>query len=192
MSDYSEKPPRKTATISSRPRTSSQDSTEGRLSLKAPSLRSPRTARFAEATAVCSPIEPGKTGRNPFVDPPVAATNHFMAQPQPSDVGFGYVNKHESVEMPDTDNPDYPMPKSPLKSPLKSAMKTPGAAPRDLGNAVPFTPRFTNEEVLEKEEKFTEKQQARDLVSTTFYKVSHATALTLCSRQSKPASAWPK
>ena len=83
-----------------------------------------------------------------------------MAQPQPSDVGFGYVNRHESVEMPDTDNNDYP--KTPLKSPLKSAMKTPGAAPRGLGNAM-FSPTFTHEEILEKQEKHTEKEQARDV-----------------------------
>ncbi|KAK3053188.1 hypothetical protein LTR09_005814 [Extremus antarcticus] len=160
MSDYTEKRA-KTVSVSTRPRASSEDSSNGTLSLKPGSLKSPRAARFAEATAVCSPIEPGKKGRNPFVDPP---SNHFMAQPQPSDVGFGYVNKHESVEMPDTENPDYP--KSPLKSPLKSAMKTPGAAPRDFGN-VPFTPRFTQEEVLEKEDKFTEKQQAKDLAIKT-------------------------
>ena len=82
-------------------------------------------------------------------------------------MGFGYVNKHESVEMPNTDNPEYPttprMPKSPLKSPLKSAMKTPGAPPRTPGTAM-FSPSFTHDEVLEKEEKFTEKQQAKDLV----------------------------
>ena len=85
-----------------------------------------------------------------------------MAQPQVSDVGFGYVNKHESVEMPNTDyQNDYP--KTPMKSPLKSAMKTPGAPPRDLGNAI-FSPTFKHEDMLEKEEKHTEKEQARDLV----------------------------
>lgn len=90
-----------------------------------------------------------------------------MAEPQIADTGFGYVNKHESVEMPDTDGNDYPpyTPKTPLKSPLKSAMKTPGAAPRDLGNAV-FSPTFANEDILEKQEKHTEKEQARDVVST--------------------------
>lgn len=77
-------------------------------------------------------------------------------------MGFGYVNKHESVEMPDTDNNDYPaMKHQPLKSPLKSAMKTPGAPPRDLGNIL--SPTFKEEDRLEKEEALTEKQQAADL-----------------------------
>jgi hypothetical protein len=116
-----------------------------RASLKPPSLRSPRTARFAEATAVHSPIEP--------------LSNHFMAQPQVSDVGFGYVgNKHESVEMPNTDHNDYPA----MKTPLKSAMKTPGAAPRDFGNML--SPTFKEEEQLEKNQAHTDKEQARDLV----------------------------
>ena len=90
-----------------------------------------------------------------------------MAQPQPADVGFGYLrNHHESVEMPNTEPNGYePMtPKTPLKSPLKSAMKTPGAAPRDLGKAI-LSPVF-QEEYLEKREKHTEKQQAKDIVST--------------------------
>ena len=149
----------KTVTITSRPRASSEDSSEGSSTI-APSLKSPRTARFAEATAVNSPIEPSKTGRNPFIGTP---TNHYMAQLQPSDVGFGYVNRHESVEMPETDQNEYPSttPRA-LKSPLKSAMKTPGAPPRDLGNAI-FSPTFVNEDMLEKQDKHTEKEQARDL-----------------------------
>lgn len=82
-----------------------------------------------------------------------------MAQPQVSDVGFGYVNnKHESVEMPDTDSNDYP----PMKPPLKSAMKTPGAPPRDMGNML--SPTFKEEDRLEKQEGLTDKEQARDLV----------------------------
>lgn len=86
-----------------------------------------------------------------------------MAQPQVSDVGFGYVqNKHESVEMPDTDNNDYPAMKTPLKSAMKSAMKTPGAPPRDFGNML--SPTFKEEEQLEKDQAHTDKEQARDLV----------------------------
>lgn len=135
--------------IAARPRASSEDSVATRSSLKPPSLKSPRTARFAEATAVNSPIEP--------------RSNHFMAQPQVSDMGFGYVNKHESVEMPDTDNNDYPSVKTQMpKSPLKSAMKTPGAPPRDLGNIL--SPTFKEEDRLENQEALTEKQQAADLV----------------------------
>ena len=114
-----------------------------------------------------------------------------MAQPQISDVGFGYVNKHESVEMPDTDDNDYPVtartaPKSPLKSPLKSAMKTPGAAPRDLGNAM-FDPTVPREEViLEKQEKHTEKEQARDLVSTALELAKGICQLTTHTENQNP------
>ncbi|KAK0893977.1 hypothetical protein LTR91_024704 [Friedmanniomyces endolithicus] len=81
-----------------------------------------------------------------------------MAQPQPSDVGFGYVNRHESVEMPDTDDNDYP---SVPKTPLKSALKTPGAAPRDFHDF--RSPTFREEEVLEKNEAATDIKQAADL-----------------------------
>lgn len=138
--------------------------------IRPPSLKSPRTARFAEDTAVHSPIE---RTQQPFNEP-VSTTNHYMAQPQPSDVGFGYVNRsrHESVEMPDTDNNEYPItttvlkapPKGPLKSPLKSAMKTPGAPPRDFGAVL--SPTFKEEQFLEKTEDYTEKIQAKDLVSS--------------------------
>lgn len=140
----------------------SQATTQSTLSVKAPSLKSPRTARFAEATAVNSPIEPSKAGRNPFNDPSPTPTAHYMAQPQVSDLGFGYVNKHESVEMPDTDYQPPLTARDMPKSPLKSAMKTPGAAPRDL-HAI-LSPTFKEEEILEKHEAHTEKEQAKDLV----------------------------
>jgi len=85
-----------------------------------------------------------------------------MAQPQVSDVGFGYMGKHESVEMPDTDNNDYPHMQSAPRGPLKSAMRTPGAPPRDFGNIL--SPTFKEEDMLEKQEALTEKTQAQDLV----------------------------
>nr|POF14378.1 hypothetical protein CFP56_78394 [Quercus suber] len=157
--------PKKGVTISARERSGSDDSTSSR---KAPSLRSPRTARFAEATTVHSPIEPSQAGRSPF-DDPLPRTNHFMPQPQISDVGFGYVNKHESVEMPDTDDNDYY--KAPMKSPLKSAMKTPGAPPRDFGAAI-LSPTFKEEEHLEKHETFTERQQAKDIKVKTRVRIA--------------------
>lgn len=161
MSDSQTKPA-KQVQVAVRARSPSEDTQSTTLSVKPPSLKSPRTARFAEATAVNSPIEPSQLGRNPFKEPP---TQHYMAQPQVSDVGFGYVNKHESVEMPDTDyNPPLTA-KSIPKSPLKSAMKTPGAPPRDL-NAI-LSPTFREEDVLEKHEAYTEKEQAKDLVSST-------------------------
>ena len=154
MSDLEKRTP--TIAIATRPRAESDDSSA--TSLKPPSLKSPRTARFAEATAVNSPIEPKRT---PFSEP---TSKYYMAQPQVSDVGFGYVNRHESVEMPDTDENPYPsMPKTP-KSPLKSALKTPGHAPKDFGALRSAT--FREEEVLDKHETHTEKRQAQDLVST--------------------------
>lgn len=164
MSDHSQEKKAKSVTVTARPQASTVDSSQS-VTSKAPSLKSPRAARFAEATAVNSPIEPGLTGRNPFKDPPLTATTHYMAQPQPADVGFGYINKHDSVEMPD-ENQGYYAPNTPktggLKSPLKSAMKTPGAAPKEL-NAI-FSPTFKNEDLLEKQEKQTEKEQERDIV----------------------------
>lgn len=86
-----------------------------------------------------------------------------MAQPQVSDLGFGYVNKHESVEMPDTDYQPPLTARTIPKSPLKSAMKTPGAPPKDL-HAI-LSPTFKEEQILEKTEKHTDKEQAKDVVS---------------------------
>ncbi|KAK4560941.1 hypothetical protein LTR86_004896 [Recurvomyces mirabilis] len=151
MSDLEKRTP--TIAIATRPRAESDDSSAN--SLKPPSLRSPRIARFAEATAVNSPIEPKKT---PFSE---STSKYFMAQPQVSDVGFGYVNRHESVEMPDTDENPYPsMPKTP-RSPLKSALKTPGHAPKDFGALRSAT--FREEEILDKHETHNDKRQAQDL-----------------------------
>ena len=84
-------------------------------------------------------------------------TNHLTAEPQPSDIGFGYLSqddayKHTSVEVPLTP-----------ASPLKSALRVPGTPGRQLD---PRSPTFQEETVLEKEEEKTEKQQAVDLVST--------------------------
>lgn len=81
-----------------------------------------------------------------------------MPQPQPSDVGFGYVSdnqasKHSSyagVEVPLTPN-----------SPLRSALKPPGTPARF---ANPLSPTFKEEQVLEKHEEKTEKRNAADLV----------------------------
>ncbi|KAI9700573.1 MAG: hypothetical protein M1820_006727 [Bogoriella megaspora] len=144
-----------------RPRTSSSSSV--------PSLKSPRTARFAEATSVNSPLEPTAQGRSPFADP-VPPTNHYQPQAQPSDFGFGYMaesdrNSHGvgPIEMEETD-PNYLAPTTPgsiLRSPLKSAMKSPGA--KSFGAANPLSPTFREEQILEKHEVSTEKVQAQDL-----------------------------
>ncbi|QIX00498.1 hypothetical protein AMS68_006015 [Peltaster fructicola] len=128
----------------------------------------PRTPRFAEATAVYSPID--------------QPSRHYVPQQQVADVGFGYVNKHESVEMPsDSDSETYTIPKSPLKSPLKSAMKMPGAPPRDLKEGV-LSPTFREEDlkspthkeeaILDKHEISTDKQQAADLKVKTRVRIA--------------------
>lgn len=143
------------------------------------SIKSPRTARFAEATSVHSPIEPAQSSL-PFrnLTPP---TNHYAPQPQPSDIGFSYT--HHSIEMEETDR-NYlppPTPKSPLKSPLKSALKSPGL-PRNATN--PLSPSFQDvggyENHLEKREVQTEKEQAKDLVSFVFIPSSFFVVLSTC------------
>ncbi|KAK4105573.1 hypothetical protein N658DRAFT_512992 [Parathielavia hyrcaniae] len=119
---------------------STTDSTSTSSSLAKP----PRTPRFAEATAVHSPVDPQ---RLPFSE------RSQVAHAQPGDVGFGYIGagaNRESVAMPMTP-----------RSPLKSAMKVPGTPGRGLTN--PMSPTFMEEQVLEAKEKSTEKDQARDL-----------------------------
>lgn len=158
--------PSKGVQFGARASSPSADSSSAR-SVKAPSLKSPRTARFAEATAVNSPIEPSQAGRNPFKERP---STFVMAQPQVADVGFGYINKHESVEMPDTEYQPPLTARTIPKSPLKSAMKTPGAPPRDL-HAI-LSPTFREEEVLEKHEKHTEKEQQKDIKVKTRVRIA--------------------
>ncbi|KAH0601057.1 hypothetical protein MHUMG1_02058 [Metarhizium humberi] len=105
------------------------------------SLKIPRTPRFAEATSVHSPVDMKKS---PFADPdqPTEGTS------QPGDVGFGYIgNDHDSAAGP--------------KSPLKSAMKVPGTPARQLSN--PLSPTFREEEMLEKREASTDKEQVKDI-----------------------------
>ena len=119
------------------------------------SIKTPRIARFAEATSVNSPIGPTAAGRSPFADIP--QPRHVMPQPQPSDVGFGYVSdnqpsKHASfagVEVPPTP-----------ASPLKSALKVPGTP----GRLNPLSPTFREEQLLEKHEENADKRNAQDLV----------------------------
>lgn len=48
-------------------------------------------------------------------------------------------------------------------SPLKSAMKVPGTPGRRIDN--PLSPTFREEQILEKHENMTDKENARDLVS---------------------------
>ncbi|CAK7224802.1 hypothetical protein SCUCBS95973_005640 [Sporothrix curviconia] len=104
------------------------------------SLKQPRTPRFAEATTIHSPVN----GKSPFADPEKDDNS------QPGYVGFGYIGKGEDDEIPMAP-----------RSPLKSAMKVPGTPGRRFDN--PLSPTFREEQMLEKHESLTEKEQARDL-----------------------------
>jgi hypothetical protein len=120
-------------------------------------VKTPRSARFAEATSVYSPIDAPKS---PCASYP---TNHYKPQPQVSDVGFGYV---QTVEMEETD-PRYLPPPTPRGAPLKSALKSPGAPPRTPGRpSMILSPTFREERDLEKQEVSLEKEQAKDIVSS--------------------------
>lgn len=121
------------------------------------SLKIPRTPRFAEATTVHSPIEQSEDSRSPFADPP--RSQSYMAQSQPSDIGFGYISQND----PSRHSQGVPVeiPATPA-SPLKSAMRVPGTPGRRIDN--PLSPTFREEQILEKHEELTEKEQAKDLV----------------------------
>ncbi|KAL9944501.1 hypothetical protein ACHAQF_006601 [Verticillium nonalfalfae] len=107
------------------------------------SLKPPRTPRFAEATSVHSPVE---APLSPFAP----HERSEMPQSQPGDIGFGYINNRESVNVPMTP-----------KTPLKSAMRVPGTPARKFEN--PMSPTFKEEEFLDKRESHTSKAQRRDL-----------------------------
>lgn len=117
------------------------------------SLKTPRTARFAEATSVNSPVRGPNESRSPFADPP----NMADTKSKPADVGFGYIS-NDAVEQQATLRPDY---NDPSGAPLKSALKTPGTPGRFLN---PLSPTFREEQILEKQEDKTDIQQAKDLV----------------------------
>lgn len=153
--------------ITERERSGSNSSNSSRLSLKPP-----RTPRFAEATTVNSPIEPTAPSRASFVPTTTTTatttttTTHHRTQPQPSDIGFGYVTNYKRDSRHDSSlNRNVEMPITP-KSPLKSALKSPGAAAAAQRNmSAMLSPTFGEEQELEKQEKLTEKDQAKDLVS---------------------------
>lgn len=65
------------------------------------------------------------------------------------------------------------------KTPLKSAMKVPGTPARPFDN--PLSPTFREEDILEKRELSTEKEQARDVVCVpSFTNPPEITSLTPC------------
>jgi hypothetical protein len=157
---------KKSATVTTLEKRNSKDSLS-------PEVKTPRIARFAEATSVYSPIDPP---RSPLSYP----TNHYKPQPQVSDVGdvgFGYV---QSVEMEETDRKYLPPPTP--KTPLRSALKSPGAPPRTTETMI-LSPTFREEQVLEKHEEMTEQEQQKDLVCSLLDKSTCASLIV--SRKSK-------
>jgi hypothetical protein len=127
-------------------------------------LKVPRTPRIAEVTIISSPIEARKEGRSRFVDPPrTEKTQSLIAEAQPSDIGFGHINdpSRQPVDVPLTP-----------ASPLKSTTKVPWTPRRKIDN--PMSPTFREEQILEKHEETTKKEQARDLVRDEIYhKMQH-------------------
>ncbi len=80
-----------------------------------------------------------------------------MPQPQPSDVGFGYVSDNQPSKHASFAGVEIPLTPA---SPLKSALKVPGTP----GRLNPLSPTFREEQVVEKQEGDTEKRNASDLV----------------------------
>lgn len=116
------------------------------------SMKSPRTARFAEATTIHSPVD---QPRSPFADPP-----KNQVQGNVADVGFGYVNT--PAQHADDSRP-------PL-SPFRPDLKVPDTA-KSLN---PMSPTFREEYMLGKQEKSAEKENARDLVRKSLCRPSGA------------------
>jgi hypothetical protein len=137
-------------------RTEKTNNIDEKATFRQPSIKSPRTARFAEATSVNSPVDPPT--RSPFADPP--AMKESDAAPKVSDVGFGYVTDNEPSRHATFPNGSTTL--CPPGSPLKSALKVPGTPGRNLN---PLSPTFREEQILEHHEKSTEKENAKDLVS---------------------------
>lgn len=111
------------------------------------SLKSPRTARFAEATSIHSPIDRTEAGPSPFADPPKT-----QARGDVGDVGFGYVGANN-------EHADDQVPMSPFRPDLK--------VPQTAKSLNPLSPTFREEYLLEKQEKKAEVENARDLVRKT-------------------------
>ncbi|KAJ5641025.1 hypothetical protein N7528_000650 [Penicillium herquei] len=106
------------------------------------SLKSPRTARFAEATTIYSPIEP--SGKSPFAE--TGKISQGVA-----DTGFGYVSNNTPTQHADDSNP----PMSPWRANLK--------VPKSAMTLNPLSPTFREEYFLEKGEQHAEKENARDV-----------------------------
>ncbi|KMP05854.1 hypothetical protein CISG_08779 [Coccidioides immitis RMSCC 3703] len=131
-----------------------QDTHSSRGTPSPPSLNSPRTPRFTEATSVDSPV--GSSSRSPFADPPTRGES--SSEPNVSDLGFGYVADNRPSNH--ASGPGAGLRSNPPNSPLKSALKTPGT-PGRLVN--PLSPTFKEEQILEYHEKETEEENAKDI-----------------------------
>jgi len=134
------------------------------------SLKSPRTARFAEATSIHSPIEQSEAQRSPFADPPKK-----RSQGDVGDVGFGYVAANNY-------HADDQVPMSPFRPDLK--------VPQTAKSLNPLSPTFREEYMLEKQEKKAEVENARDMVRNP-RRANPYTVLTII-RESNSASVSPK
>lgn len=115
---------------------------------------SPRTARFAEATSVQSPVEANETSKSPFTDP---STQQRTTPPDVSDFGFGYVATNDPGQYAS----HHQAPASPLKSPFK----VPGTPARTLN---PMSPTFKEEFYVEKHEQIADKENAKDVVRNCY------------------------
>src|SRR4051794_5430460 len=134
------------------------------------SLKSPRTARFAEATSIHSPIERTEAGRSPFADPPKSQAQSGGV----GDLGFGYVAANNAAQ-----HADDQVPMSPFRPDLK--------VPQTAKSLNPLSPTFREEYMLEKQEKKAEVENARDLVSTPPRGINHCNLLII-PRESNSAS----
>lgn len=97
-----------------------------------------------------------------------------MSEAKPSDIGFGYIadntaTRHVEIQV------------GPASPGLKSAMKVPGTPGRKFDN--PLSPTFREEQILEKQEEITEKQQAKDLVRLWLMQILGKLALTSYRKQ---------
>ncbi|KAJ5752446.1 hypothetical protein N7520_009363 [Penicillium odoratum] len=107
------------------------------------SMKSPRTARFAEATTIYSPVE--RSDKSPFADTVEQAPQGV------ADTGFGYVSNNNPVQHVDDSMP----PMSPWRADLK--------VPKSARTLNPMSPTFREEYFLEKGEATAEKENARDV-----------------------------
>jgi hypothetical protein len=132
------------------------------------SLKSPRTARFAEATSIHSPIEQAQ--RSPFADPPKS-----KAQGDVGDIGFGYVGANHQ-------HTDDQVPMSPFRPDLK--------VPQTAKSLNPLSPTFREEYLLEKQEKKADVDNARDIVRNP--STAGLIFILTITRESKFASVSPR